>query len=281
MGISRNIELLILAFALQLFLIITSNTYGLVSIMSFKLLGMPANLITFLNIFAVIITIFLVSSVIKLTKKEQELFLLKKEQEHIANLSLFLRELKHDLNNQLFVVNGLLQLGNVEEASAYAKELSDQFDWMEGLIKLNQPEFASIILNKMMEAKNQGFSIEVNIATDTISNIPKDILMRTTGNLLDNALEALKSSNSRGQKKLVLDVFFKNEYLLVSVENTGVVPQNIAENMFNNGFSTKQDKQEHGLGLHIVKSLMDGIGGKITHENKEGTTIFQLFFPVI
>ena len=247
--------------------------------MSINVLSMPANLLTFLNIFAIIITIYLVTNVLNLTKKEQELVLLKKEQIHTENLSLFLRELKHDLNNQLFVVNGFLQLGKVEEAAAYAEELSEQFDWMEALLKLNQPEFASLVLNKMMEFKNWGVEVEVNIATDDISKIPKDILTRSVGNLLDNATEAMKD-NDIEPKQLVLEIYPKENYVLVSIENTGEVPLEIAENMFQKGFSTKEDNKEHGLGLHIVKSLMDSIGGKITHENKEGTTIFQLYFPV-
>lgn len=272
-------ELIVLIIFLQFFLNSLVSYLNSASIFSLGYMAVTNKFLVIINLTLALLTIYLIYAFMKLIKKEQMLASLQHEQKNNENLSQFLRELKHDLNNQLFVVNGFLQLGKVEEAAAYAEELSEQFDWMEALLKLNQPGFASLVLNKMMEAKNQGAEVEVNIATEDISKIPKEIITRTVGNLLDNAVEAM-SNNHIEPKQLVLEMYPKKDYLLISVENTGKVPLEIAENMFQKGFSTKGNNKEHGLGLHIVKTLMDGIGGKITFENKEGITIFQLYFPV-
>lgn len=278
METEKKKELLILAFFFQLFLIIISNVYRLVYVMSFKLLGMSANLISLLNILSVLITVYLVTNVLKLTKKEQELFLLKKEQKHNENLSAFIRELKHDLNNQLFVVNGMLQLGKAEEAAAYANELNEQFVWMEDLLALNQPELSALILNKLLEAKNLGIDVQANISANKTPELSVDIFTRTLGNILDNAVDELR--NKKEDRKIIIDMYNDIGTLKVIVKNSGDISTEIAEKMFKRGFTTKIENKGHGLGLHIVSSLMHSIGGSVNHSNREGMAVFELTYPI-
>ena len=47
-----------------------------------------------------------------------------------------------------------------------------------------------------------------------------------------------------------------------------IIIKSASELFFENGFSTKGEGR--GTGLHQVKSVVDGLGGKITVESQEG-----------
>lgn len=232
-----------------------------------------------LNIILAFATIYLFYNIIHLTTKEQELDNLKNEQQHNESLSTFLRELRHDLNNQIFVAKGLLELGKVQEASDYCNDINIQFAWMEGLLALNQPELASLILNKLLEAKNLGIAVDVKVQTKQVPLFSGQVFTRTLGNLLDNAIEALRSITDM-DKKLLIDISSINSNFIIKVANTGEILHEVSEKMFETGFTTKPDKVGHGLGLHIVASLMENLEGKIIHQSKDGMTIFELIFPM-
>jgi signal transduction histidine kinase len=80
--------------------------------------------------------------------------------------------------------------------------------------------------------------------------------------------------------KLTIEAIKQLDNAVISVIDTGVgIPEQAKPSLFKPLFTTKAKGQ--GLGLAVVKRLVDGLGGTITFESQEakGTT-FTLRLPL-
>ena len=105
---------------------------------------------------------------------------------------------------------------------------------------------------------------------DDIS-IPSEALVTITGNLIDNALDAMNMQieSVNKSKTLTFGVFTKPKNLLITVQDNGPgIPQKIKQRIFEKGFSTKGDRR--GIGLFHTKQLIESLGGSISVESEEG-----------
>jgi len=93
-------------------------------------------------------------------------------------------------------------------------------------------------------------------------------LVSILGNLIDNAidatLESLKNSSDSGQILLVMTDL--GDELIFEVEDQGPgIPDDQLVTIFRKGVTSKS-AEGHGYGLHLVRSLVDRLGGQITVE---------------
>ena len=93
-------------------------------------------------------------------------------------------------------------------------------------------------------------------------------------NLLYNASDAISESG-----EINLSAEKQERYIKLLVEdNGGGISPDISENLFKEGFTTKQSG--HGLGLSICKETMLNMGGDIRLvSSKSGCTVFEVIVP--
>jgi signal transduction histidine kinase len=107
----------------------------------------------------------------------------------------------------------------------------------------------------------QGFSGELN---------------QVWANLIDNALDAVEDG---GQVEITGRR--ERDTVVVSViDNGGGVPAEIQDRIFDPFFTTKPVGQGTGLGLDIVRRLVQRNKGEIELESKPGRTEFRVTLPV-
>ena len=102
-------------------------------------------------------------------------------------------------------------------------------------------------------------------------SIPSEALVTITGNLIDNALDAMNMQieSVNKSKTLTFGVFTKSKNLLITVKDNGPgIPKNIMDKIFEKGFSTKGEGR--GVGLFHTKQLIESLGGSISVESMEG-----------
>jgi len=88
-------------------------------------------------------------------------------------------------------------------------------------------------------------------------------------NLLRNALDSVREVPITDRKVEVVTERNGDGTVLVSVRDYGVgIPVEVEERLFDQFFTTK--KEGLGMGLAIVKSIIEAYGGKITAENAKG-----------
>lgn len=166
------------------------------------------------------------------------------------------RTLKHDMKHHM---NELKLLAGQK----HAQEIQDYIDSMEEFIENPNEIVASgnveidSVLNYMLH-KARSLLREVNVKV----RIPKGIdhffdINVIMGNLLENAIRAAQESE---EKLLNVRVRMKQGVLLVEVENSfrkdGILRENAAGG--NAAFATtKRDKEDHGIGLHSVRKIVE------------------------
>ena len=213
----------------------------------------------------------------------------KTEEEHTKRLSAIGQTagmVGHDIRNPLQAIMGdlyLLQeelktltetehkqpmqesLDSIEENILYINKIvSDLQDYTRPL----KPVFEDINLNELVNATLTKANISNKIETEVkVPNLQltADIsfLQRTLSNLINNAIQAMPNGG-----KLTVTAKAVADKAVIVVEDTGVgIPEEAKSKLFTPLFTTKAKGQ--GLGLAVVKRLMEAQGGTVGFESKK------------
>lgn len=123
----------------------------------------------------------------------------------------------------------------------------------------------------------QGITIVRNFDELPVVNCYADEVNQVWTNLIQNALQSM------GQKgTLTIGAFIEDANVVVTITDTGSgIEPDIAEKIFQPFFTTKKSGEGSGLGLDIVKKIIDKHEGSITFESEinKGTT-FRIELPL-
>lgn len=219
--------------------------------------------------FAILIELLISRSVFKSIKKEFLDF--TEDFEGTKFLVDSMRANNHDFTNKLHVILGLIQIGEYEKASNYIENISIiQRETVSRVMNsIENPSFAALIIGKIARASecNVKFVLQDGICfREKDISVPSEALVTISGNLIDNALDAM---NSVSRNELTFGVFTKPGELLITVKDTGCgIPDENISRIFQNGFSTKG--KGRGVGLFHTKQLVESLGGTISVESQAG-----------
>jgi signal transduction histidine kinase len=103
-----------------------------------------------------------------------------------------------------------------------------------------------------------------------------DELNQVWTNLIHNAVQALG-----GQGEIVIETGVEDGCVAVAVEDNGPgIPPELKERIFEPFFTTKAKGEGTGLGLGIVRQIVDKHGGQIDVESRPGRTRFTVKIPI-
>jgi sensor histidine kinase regulating citrate/malate metabolism len=139
---------------------------------------------------------------------------------------------------------------------------------------------AALLIGKIARSSecNVRFILREGICFNTADiDIPSEALVTIVGNLIDNALDSMNTSNA-DLRELEFGVFTQPGELLITVDDTGCgISEENAKKVFDNGFSTKG--KGRGVGLYHTKQLVESLGGSISFESQAGVgTSFMVNF---
>ena len=133
-------------------------------------------------------------------------------------------------------------------------------------------------LTSSYQAKPANITFETQSIRNNISvQISKDALIGAIDNLINNALEA---GNADGEVRCLIETV--NEGILsISVSDQGVgLPSSEVAQIFEPFYTNKAEGT--GLGLAVVKEIVNAHGGHITCDSTEGVgTTFTMLLPVV
>lgn len=182
-----------------------------------------------------------------------------------------MRANNHDFINKLHVILGLIQMGNVKEASEYIMHITSiQQTLIHNIMKnIEDSSVAALLIGKYARAAelNIRFTLKSGskLSRNNISLMSGD-LVTIIGNLLDNAMDSMNQITNL-TKELSVGIFTEPHAILISVDDTGkgISPEN-QKRIFENGFSTKGNGR--GTGLFVVNNLIKKYGGTISVESE-------------
>ncbi|WP_213422736.1 sensor histidine kinase [Bhargavaea massiliensis] len=191
-----------------------------------------------------------------------------------------LRAQTHEFKNKLYVILGLIQLNKNEQAISF---ILDETQSQENYVRLvsssiRDEKLQAIILGKLAKASEQHVSFKIDPGS-SLASLPDHIdlngLVTILGNLIDNALEAVRKQKNG---EVVLFVSDMGTDILFEVSDNGPgIPEKNIDRIFERGISGKGPGR--GYGLANVKKEVGLLGGEIeVQSNPEGTT-FSVFLP--
>jgi len=190
-----------------------------------------------------------------------------------------LRAQRHDVINHLQVVYSLLQLGDQAEALDYMEKLNQDFVSSRAVLRTDDAAVNALLQAKMIQGRRRGLRMEMEIRTG-LEGLPMESweFCRVLGNLLDNAMDAADEAEE-GTGFVRLRLWTDPDAFSFSVSNNGagILPEH-RERVFQPGFTTKGDNGT-GMGLYIVRSLVEEAGGRILLESGKGETVFVGSIP--
>ena len=132
------------------------------------------------------------------------------------------------------------------------------------------------ILTLYQNQLKQGVEVIKNYAEIPPVMCYPDELNQVWTNLIHNALQAM---DYRGTLKIELTE--QSGQAKISVTDSGKgIPEEIKGKIFDPFFTTKPAGEGSGLGLDIVKKIVQKHQGKIEVESIPGQTIFHVFLPM-
>lgn len=131
-------------------------------------------------------------------------------------------------------------------------------------------------------AKNKQIKLEKNISSDILFKVDPDAFDRILNNLLDNAI---KYTEKGGKIKVNLTLTENNKIVLAVSDNGVGISEDQQKDIFKPYYQISHKKkniQGIGMGLNIVKNIVDELGGRIdVQKNLNKGTTFSLLFDYI
>lgn len=200
--------------------------------------------------------------------------LLERELYNNENTLIQWKKAQHDYKNNLICMQELLKTGEVSDLENYINSLIQQSGEILYQYKTGN-KIGDILFNqKLLIAKNLGIFTTVNVV------FPKECMLSDTdfcaifGNALDNAIEGCKDCEI---KKIRIVIKQIKGFLIIKIENT------VKEDPFKgnrNLYTTKKDKDYHGIGLMSIQHAMQKYGGFMELSYEEEFFIFQGIIPL-
>lgn len=193
----------------------------------------------------------------------------------LDNLRLMNQILRHDLLNDLFAVRGYIEME--KNAGKYSQKILETIEKATGTVKrikdiekiISFEDLRPYNLKRVIESVISSYDIEWEINGE--GQVMADPgIYSIFDNLISNAIKHGKA------RKIVFDILNEGDYIHVIVRDYGMgIPEEIIGEIFNEGFSSAGSS---GLGLYIVRKLMEKYDGKVRAENYENGAVFHLYF---
>jgi len=214
-----------------------------------------------------------------------EMVALREELAVNARASDTLRAQAHEFTNRLHTIAGLIELGEYDEVRNYVDLVSRAHDeWTEQVsARIGDAAVAALLIAKASVAAEQGAGLRLaqDSALRQMDEQMSADLVTVVGNLVDNALDALRGSEA-GESWVEVAIRRGDDEVSVVVRDSGpgVAPE-IATEVFRHGFTTKAAEHggARGLGLALTRQTCLRRGGRVGVHNAGGA-VFTAVLPV-
>ena len=189
-----------------------------------------------------------------------------------AKMKQYISIISKDIDRLIRLVGNILNFSNIEEGKkVYKKEETDITIWLKETIN-----------NYKQESVERGISISVDIENDLPPVfIDKDALNQAIFNLLDNAVKF-----SREDKQVGVAGLKNDSSIVIKIKDKGIGIENdekdrVFEKFYRGSSAVKYYIKGTGLGLALVKSIVEAHNGSIEVESEPGwSTVFRITLPV-
>lgn len=192
---------------------------------------------------------------------------------------------KHDfqkINSALFAIDNICK-GNVSIISNFLKK--EFLTSMSVPLNMVRQDVVKSVKNLMDQYKLMGHQLEVDVIfnckkSQIFIEIDQDKLIQILNNLISNALKFTPKGGT-----IKVSLVESVDFVQFGVVDTGIgIPETLKDQLFSKFGEANRTglngEESHGVGLWIIKFLVDWMGGNITFSSFENYgTSFYLTFP--
>ena len=260
--IEKNIPLIFslpIALTAVISMVITINMLLVVDSNNYKFIFINMVLIFIICI----ILIYIFNKIVNvMTENARQKFLIKQseyyekqieaDRKHINNT----RKIKHDMKNHMYAIRNMAKNNMSKDIITYTNDILGKIEGEKVYINTGNYLIDGILNVKFEEIKNQGIDFKYDVKIPEGIKLPEFEVITILGNLLDNAIEGVKSI--KDNRYIEVFISYKDSNLLIKIVNTfdGLVIKD------NKGVvSRKKEKAYHGIGLENVREQVEKSNG--------------------
>lgn len=193
----------------------------------------------------------------ELRNRIQEMELEKKYNDKIEEMEQQLRSLRHDMNNHMNVIKGLLHLKEYNTLNQYFSDLNQDLEKANQVLVLENKALAVLLTEKVKRAEEAGILLDLEVSEEN-NNISAIELCSMVGNVLDNAIEATEKVK---KDKCIQFVYIVDEKTTKIICENPYCELPIEEN--GKFFTGKKDKENHGWGTKKIREIVEKYHGEL------------------
>lgn len=187
-----------------------------------------------------------------------------------------LRSQTHEFTNRLHTIAGLMQIGRPELAlQVIQREASQAQQVSDSVGGVAPPRLAALLAGKIARARELAVHLQVDSASALADHWPEpviDALLLVTGNLIENAFDAVQGQSER---RITVMIGEDAEGLQLEVRDCG--PGMDTQHWQQPGFSTRGPGR--GQGLDLIRHHLLGLEGHLDYLRTSGESVFIVSIP--
>ncbi|WP_297958725.1 sensor histidine kinase [uncultured Ruminococcus sp.] len=202
------------------------------------------------------------SNTIKLQVMEQRL---KSEEENyrlIETKYTEIRQLKHDISNQLAAAKRMFRQGSGPEAVVHLDRLYSKVSEASGVCYTGISAVDAIVNMKWSQSLKLGIPFSCKVMVTDQMDIDELLLCRIIANLLDNAIEGTQRYES-DDKYVYISIIQNNKKLRICVMNP-------SDEVDADNLTTKKEGYGHGIGVNSVREAVRKLDGILSFKWEKG-----------
>lgn len=236
---------------INMLLVVDSNNYKFILI---NMVLIFIICIILIYIFNKIVNVMTENARQKILIKQNEYY--EKQIEADRNYINHTRKIKHDMKNHMYAIKNMAKNNMSKDIITYTNDILGKIEGEKVYINTGNYLIDGILNVKFEEVKNQGIDFKYDVKIPEGIKLPEFEVITILGNLLDNAIEGVKSI--KDNRYIEVFISYKDSNLLIKIVNTfdGLVIKD------NKGFvSRKEEKTYHGIGLENVREQVEKSNG--------------------
>lgn len=190
-----------------------------------------------------------------------------------SNIELVDREICRDFSRQVSLISNSMtqQLKHVSPALRYSRESRKTFD-IHSFFTQQKEQYYNLYLGKY------GIDLELNEISPFSITVNEGRLIQIIDNLINNSIYWLRQ-HPVDTEDPIISIDIKKPWIYVSDNGTGVAPA-VEESLFDPFVTLKPKGQGRGLGLFIVRQLLDAVGCSIILDEKRNAEGRRYIFAI-
>ena len=206
---------------------------------------------------------------------EQKLQMQKQHYEELTAKMDEISRMRHDMRHHMRALMSYAQQGKYQELMKYLQEYASVMTEEEKVVCYCRNMAVDAVIHFYAgELRQRGISFEYDMMLPQNIGITDTDLCKIYGNLLENAVDAVKELSPESHPYVKVLTKIKNKKLLIEISNPYSNEIQRKENGF---YSTKHEG--FGIGTASVTEVVQRIGGYVAFSTEEGIFKVNIFLP--